>query len=296
MNDLEEEEWDAISDSEMKHASKETCVFSSSLQDDIEKAKDISKQLCNFDELVDVRLQLQKSLLLANKLSTGLKFRVISDNADIAEANEIIKENLGSLLKDFCVTQVDLLSVDSSKKIKIDESASLAKTVAKVNAHVLQYAFEEGDKWISKVMLGAEVAQMKFKAINQSLASQIEKGVPLAKPKVLVANSSSSQRDISVAHSNDLCYDDSMVLSHLFPAAFSQRLADNVMRKPKMKKNVDTKASKGRKIRYDVHAKIQNLMTPMEIPCWSAEKTNELFASLFKSKASIEKQSLLAGK
>ena len=52
------------------------------------------------------------------------------------------------------------------------------------------------------------------------------------------------------------------------------------------RKKVDTRASKGRKIRYDIHAKLVNFMapvvnnTPGQI---SEEAKNELFNSLFKS-------------
>ena len=53
------------------------------------------------------------------------------------------------------------------------------------------------------------------------------------------------------------------------------------------RKRVDTRASKGRKIRYDIHAKLVNFMAPVrnnrpgQI---SEEARNELFASLFKSR------------
>ncbi|KAF8629041.1 hypothetical protein AX15_003542 [Amanita polypyramis BW_CC] len=55
-----------------------------------------------------------------------------------------------------------------------------------------------------------------------------------------------------------------------------------IMQKEKRaKKKVDTKASKGRKIRYQVHEKIQNFMVPVPvIGAWHEEQTDELFASL----------------
>lgn len=48
-----------------------------------------------------------------------------------------------------------------------------------------------------------------------------------------------------------------------------------------MKKAVDTKASKGRKLRYEVHEKLQNFMVPV-IPrgAWHDEQIDELFSSL----------------
>jgi len=43
---------------------------------------------------------------------------------------------------------------------------------------------------------------------------------------------------------------------------------------------VDTKASKGRKMRYTVHEKLQNFMAPDDRGRWGERQRNELFASL----------------
>lgn len=44
------------------------------------------------------------------------------------------------------------------------------------------------------------------------------------------------------------------------------------MRDAKKKKVVDTKASKGRKLRYQVQEKIQNFMAPMENNGWHEQQ------------------------
>lgn len=49
----------------------------------------------------------------------------------------------------------------------------------------------------------------------------------------------------------------------------------------KMKKTVDTRASKGRKIRYVVHNKLVSFMAPNNTANWDDEQKNELFKSLF---------------
>lgn len=65
----------------------------------------------------------------------------------------------------------------------------------------------------------------------------------------------------------------------------------------KTKKKVDTKASKGRKIRYNVHKQLVNFMAPIYRTKMSEEARNELFHSLFAdhiklmtSNDSIERQ------
>ncbi|KAI0763751.1 TRAUB-domain-containing protein [Trametes elegans] len=56
-------------------------------------------------------------------------------------------------------------------------------------------------------------------------------------------------------------------------------------RKAKRKKTVDTKASKGRKIRYEVHPKLQNFMVPVPVVVgeWHEEQIDGLFSSLLQS-------------
>ncbi|KAI9464579.1 apoptosis-antagonizing transcription factor [Lactarius psammicola] len=53
-------------------------------------------------------------------------------------------------------------------------------------------------------------------------------------------------------------------------------------RQKKSKKHVDTKASKGRKLRYKVHEKIQNFMVPVPVAAgaWHEAQIDELFGSL----------------
>lgn len=52
----------------------------------------------------------------------------------------------------------------------------------------------------------------------------------------------------------------------------------------KMKRKIDTKATKGRKIRYTVHTKLVNFMAPIDENTWTDEAKNELYSSLFGKK------------
>ncbi len=56
-------------------------------------------------------------------------------------------------------------------------------------------------------------------------------------------------------------------------------------RRAKRKKAVDTKASKGRKLRYEVQAKVQNFMVPVPVVGgdWHEEQIDGLFSSLLQS-------------
>ncbi|KAL5006937.1 hypothetical protein ScPMuIL_015743 [Solemya velum] len=65
------------------------------------------------------------------------------------------------------------------------------------------------------------------------------------------------------------------------PVALSRQWLEIQKLRSKVKKKVDTRASKGRKIRYDIHPKLVNFMASEEGHLWSDESRNDLFKSLF---------------
>ena len=56
----------------------------------------------------------------------------------------------------------------------------------------------------------------------------------------------------------------------------------------KVKKVVDTRASKGRKLKYTVHEKLQNFMAPEDRGNWDERQTDELFGSLFGRRIGLD--------
>ncbi|XP_058446214.1 protein Aatf-like [Malaya genurostris] len=65
------------------------------------------------------------------------------------------------------------------------------------------------------------------------------------------------------------------------PQEINAKLAELQKLRSKMKKQVDTRASKGRKIRYVVHKKMVNFTAPEDNHEWTDEAKDELFSSLF---------------
>jgi len=63
----------------------------------------------------------------------------------------------------------------------------------------------------------------------------------------------------------------------------------------KQKKKVDTRASKGRKIRYNIREKLKNYMTPYDKSLWTDEQKDDLFKALFGGK-DLEENSVPAKK
>jgi protein AATF/BFR2 len=59
------------------------------------------------------------------------------------------------------------------------------------------------------------------------------------------------------------------------------------VKEAKTKKNVDTKASKGRKMRYTVHEKLQNFMAPEDRTAWEQDAVDRFFGTLLGQKMSL---------
>uniref|UniRef100_A0A182R7C9 Protein AATF n=1 Tax=Anopheles funestus TaxID=62324 RepID=A0A182R7C9_ANOFN len=74
------------------------------------------------------------------------------------------------------------------------------------------------------------------------------------------------------------------------PQEIAKKLAELQRLRNKMKKTVDTKASKGRKIRYVVHNKLVNFMAPVTDYDWTDDAKDELFGSLFGQTHATEEQ------
>ncbi|XP_037324887.2 protein AATF [Pungitius pungitius] len=55
----------------------------------------------------------------------------------------------------------------------------------------------------------------------------------------------------------------------------------------KIKKKVDTKASKGRKVRFDIHSKLVNFMAPIDHSLVSDEARSELYRGLFGQNSAV---------
>ncbi len=73
----------------------------------------------------------------------------------------------------------------------------------------------------------------------------------------------------------------SAALSTSGTAEFIVQAPWQAAREAKTKKVVDTKASKGKRMRYTVHEKLQNFMAPEERGLWGERQRDELFSSLF---------------
>ncbi|KAF9924071.1 hypothetical protein FBU30_005911 [Linnemannia zychae] len=176
------------------------------------------------------------------------------------------------------------------------------------------------EKWSNKVQIASGIPlNKKFKAMNQGIMTQIsqtmadkerltkrtqlkrsEYHILGAEPEIKEEDENDksektpdvSKLDAHLSNHDEEIFDDSDFYQQLLRELIESRMVDNddptamgmrwaALRQTKQtKKQVDTKGSKGRRLRYHVHEKLQSFMAPIPAGTWHEEMVEELFSSL----------------
>ncbi|KAJ2277933.1 rRNA-processing protein bfr2 [Coemansia sp. RSA 371] len=198
-----------------------------------------------------------------------------------------------------------------------DNTAVVWKELSDLRSGFKPYRDESLEKWGNKVQISANVASLKkFKAVNQGILHQINQTLAAGDRlvertqlkrveykiigKESVQPSEEGEQSKVDAHLKDTdpeIFDDTDYYQQLLRELIESRMVDSndtnggvgtrwaaVNHRPSKKRAVDTKASKGRRIRYHVLEKLQNFMPPVPMGTWHEDMVNELFSSLLGQK------------
>jgi protein AATF/BFR2 len=278
--------------------------LSQSIKADAEKGRAVKEQKATFDSLLSSRIKLQKALVSTNTL-LGTEHGELHEElarAKIAlEAAETAARAYWSSVSDLRDQMIAARTGEKRKRASYDQHTTIER--------LWRHTQEQEDsfnphrkvtlqKWSSKIEDKSAPADRRN--VNQSTNQ----------PKILDAiqeHLSDRERLLKRAHTPRSCaplqlargvsvdekiYDDADFYGLLLKELLEQKNQDSmgaanvelnfdVRREAKARKNVDTKASKGRKLRYTVHEKLQNFMAPEDRGSWSERKADELFGNLF---------------
>jgi protein AATF/BFR2 len=275
---------------------------------DVTKGQAIKAQRKTFDTLLNTRIRLQKALISTNSMVLDTYSKEIAPEASIEAAETAaltLLNNLTSLRSSLDSARTgekrkrpeftrDSSSSEIWSNIKGDEKAALPQRKAII------------EKWSLKTR-GAAVTTSKGRlntsvgqTLTDVLTSQLQ-DMPRLVARTHVPRSCAPLQSTSNVPSKDI-YDDADWYGLLLKELLEQRSADlntsgtsefvvqqpwQVAREAKTRKIVDTKASKGRKLRYTVHEKLQNFMAPEERGEWGDRQRDELFGSLFGQRVGL---------
>lgn len=279
-------------------------------KEDAEKGRAVKKQRTAFDSLLNTRMKLQKSLVATNTLAGTAEEQIEAEKEDAAQALEAAENAAFNLWNSLNTFREDLLASRAGKKRK-RATFTVDTLTEDLWAHVKSQEVETKPtrdavlkKWSAKSQGPTVVAdktrlnQKEHQAtIVDVLQEQLSNSERLVKRTQAPRSCAPLQVSQRVTESEKI-YDDADFYGLLLKELLEQKSQDSVAasnidigfqmrREAKVKKNVDTKASKGRKLRYTVHEKLQNFMAPEDRSKWGERQADELFGSLFGQRMAL---------
>ncbi|MBA7494869.1 hypothetical protein ES702_05447 [subsurface metagenome] len=282
---------------------------------DAAKGRAVKRQYQNFDRILDARMKLQKGLTASDELLTqkGAADFTLDAREALRGAQESARQvfNTISSFRD-SITNASSLNTPSRKRKRplymenIEELDSVWQTLHQLEIETTPARCAIIDKWSSREKaFESTLASTRPKQRLQATSSQQDQLTAVL--DVYVANEQEKHfrgADEESDDSNNQAsrLDDSMFYQSLLRDLITSRSATSSVANNlsgallphklhpsgnrENKKTIDTKASKGRKIRYTVHEKLQNFMaaegdTGRDTAMWTERGKNEFFGSLF---------------
>ncbi|KAJ5113157.1 Protein bfr2 [Penicillium angulare] len=228
---------------------------------------------------------------------------------------------LWSTLEELRTALADAHTKDGNKKRKrlspvtpATESDLIWQRMADLESESLAHRRSTLDKWSSKVRgNSSSLPNARGKLLGSASGQQTITAVLDAHVATEIGDRSSKRaRQANGANSTDApqpIYDDTIFYQSLLRDLVEQRMSSSDamtggmdtlhqlpsrlpihpvtgMRNDKVKRDIDTRASKGRKMRFNVHEKLQNFMAPEDRGVWTMRARDEFFASLLGRTAS----------
>lgn len=296
-------------------------TLSAAASADVTKGKAIKKQRSTFDSLLSTRIKLQKALIASNSLAATHAPSAMNSNDltdECASASHAAEEAALKLWKSITSLRHALYTQESTEPALPTtgrSSQALWKQSVSLDAGVRSQRRATLTKWSQRTNPVTTLRpQNRFSQTptQQPLTSMLDQqlagdSMDRAIKRTRTARSCAPVQAASkFAMEDEDIYDDADFYCLLLRELVDRRMTDTHRNSTssvppasgiasivpsrtelKVKKQVDTKASKGRKMRYTVHEKLQNFMAPDERGSWGERQRAELFGSLLGRKVDM---------
>ncbi|KAI1747703.1 apoptosis-antagonizing transcription factor [Xylaria castorea] len=274
---------------------------------DVQKGRAVQRQRKGFDALLNIRIRLQKSIVATN----SLKYAEQTDDqaAEPYEAAERSALQLWNALDDFRT------SIHKGKKRKRAETDDTSTTALwdRMEVHEKHQALRRKqvlEKWSRDAKNTSIMASSanKFtthseKPITDMLSNELDAPERLIK-RTRTPRSCAPYQVAQKMNEDASIYDDADFYQLLLKELVDQRSGDGsgtglqaatiryaAAKEAKAKRHVDTKASKGRKMRFTPMSKLQNFMAPEDRRGWEQSAIDRFFGTLFGQKMVLDEES-----
>jgi len=273
---------------------------------DAEKGQAVKRQRHAFDSLLNCRIRLQPGLVAINSLQLidENDLSVLIEDLDAHQAAEQAALRLWNTLDDLrqCLSDTRN-STKKQKRLEALPSTSNAEIwnhLQSAEADSLPHRTSILQKWSTKTQ--AATTQPISRRLNNAarqttitdvLTEQLSNTTRLVKRTRMPRSCAPLHASRGITEASDI-FDDADFYGVMLKELLEQRSIESASsvqvdqvaqqwqaaREAKTRKNVDTKASKGRKMRYTVHERLQNFMAPEDKASWGERRIDELFGSL----------------
>ncbi|KAM3065187.1 rRNA-processing protein bfr2 [Clarireedia jacksonii] len=292
-------------------------TISQAAKADADKGNAVKQQRKAFDSLLNVRIRLQKALVATNSLPIAEdKDKVDAEGNPFQAAEEAalkLWNTIDSLRHD--LTKASSTAKTGQKRKRDINSSTPSSTIwdrmQAAELTVLNNRQTVLEKWSSKVRATTAVPvsrKLNPTAPQQSITSLLHDTLATSSTHLIsrtrVPRSCApiqARQKLSIAPS---IFDDADFYQLLLKELLDQRMVDSsnannnntaptaikqwtAVKEAKTRKNVDTKASKGRKMRFTVHEKLQNFMAPEDRNEWEESARDRFFATLLGRKMDL---------
>lgn len=288
-------------------------TMSQAAKADAEKGIAVRQQRRAFDSLLNIRIRLQKALVAANSFAA-----VEGDDGDGKEPYEGAEEAAIKLWNSIDGFRRTLLPESAKAKVgqKRKRDVGVESTdqdiwdcMEETEELALAHRRKVLDKWSAKVRntISTTTTRKLGPTTSQSLVSVLDDQLLSADRLVKRTQTPRSCAPHQAAKKVDEdpeIYDDADFYQLLLKELVDQRTVDTsatggaggggttvrwaALKEAKTRKQVDRKASKGRKLRFTVHEKLQNFMAPEDRRSWEQDAIDGFFGTLFGQKMELK--------
>lgn len=285
--------------------------ISQAAREEAEKGVAVRQQRRTYDSLLNLRIRLQKGLVAINSLGEATD----DENTDKEpyEAAEEAALKLWTTIDGFRAALLPEQKAGQKRKRPASTSTeALWAAMQATEGHAAAGRRATLEKWSARVGFSTATNGKERQLANrtagaaagaQSFASVLEGQLVaadrLVKRTRVPRSCAPIQAGLKVAEDAGI-YDDADFYQLLLKELVDQRSADaggaggdganggdvptvrwTAISEAKTRKQVDRRASKGRKLRFTVHEKLQNFMAPEDRRGWEDEAIDRLFGTLF---------------
>ncbi|OHE93054.1 TRAUB domain-containing protein [Colletotrichum orchidophilum] len=291
--------------------------ISAAAQQDAQKGLAVREQRKTFDGLLNIRIRLQKALVATNSFSTV----EVEDEGEEEEQNsepyEAAEEAALKLLNTLDSFRASLLPAElqqtGGKRKRGDafdaatSSQEIWEGIQQAEERAAKYRKKVLETWSSKTRSAiVEVKSRNLVSSQTSIVASLEEqllGTDRLIKRTRTPRSCAPAQVARKVNEDPEIYDDADFYQLLLKELVEQRTTDSgngvaaqptvrwaAMKEAKTKKHVDRRASKGRKMRFNIHEKLQNFMAAEDRRAWEQEAVDRLFGTLFGQKMELGEQ------